>query len=251
MELRVHKLSVFTRAGAACLLKQVSLTLPKGKLTVVIGPNGAGKSTLLRSLAGLDGSATKRCVLLGSQFLEEYPALERARSLTWCGESSPAFSFSVQDTILMGLYPWAEIQAAEKEARLERLLSSFSLASKRHRSILSLSSGELQKVLLARALIGKADILLFDEPEAHLDYGGAVSFLRLLKQELKSGRTICASMHDLALAKNFADYLFVLSGGKILTEGSPEQVLTGSLMKDLYDLGGADLHKTENQVDFF
>lgn len=206
--------------GQSRILDGVTCTFPSGKLAVIIGPNGAGKSTLLRVLTGLEPTAEGQ-VILGGRDVTHAASHLRSKVLTWVpAESDVPFAFTARECVVMGRFPWHQgLPTSADYARADQALSLLGMGDFASREVPTLSSGERLKVQVARALAGDASCLLFDEPTANLDIGASLHLLTLLKQIAGEGRTIVVTLHDLSLARRFADHAVCLNHGRVVAEG--------------------------------
>ena len=166
--------------GGRTLYADLDLELHAGRVTAVVGPNGAGKSTLLRHLAGLAAPQAGR-VCLGEHDLRGLPARQRARRLAYLPQRTTlAYDLGVRELVLLGRAPYLPAfgaPAASDRAAVDAALARVDLAALADRTVRSLSGGELQRVMLARMLVGEAGVLVLDEPTAALDIGHALAFL--------------------------------------------------------------------------
>ncbi len=229
---------VSLHAGTRLLLDDVTLSLIPGEVVALLGPNGAGKSTLLRVLTGYqppDGGS----VSLASRPLEEWSneALSRQRAVMR-QRSGMAFSWTVEEVITMGRAPWPADETQRVVREVMALTGSDSLAG---RDFCQLSGGEQQRVQLARALAqlwhnGQPHGWLFlDEPTSALDLYHQQHILRLLRRLALTGTlSVCIVVHDLNLASLWADRIILLHGGKVVAQGSPQQVLNETTLTQWY-----------------
>ena len=229
--------SVTVQLGGRPVVDRVDLDVGKGEWVAIIGPNGAGKTTLLRAVAGL-------VPFTGSIVLDGRPASELRRSeisrllaVVPQEPSTPPW-MTVGEYVLMGrtphLGPLAREGAGDREAA-GRAVARLDLVGWEERRLGTLSGGEKQRVVVARALAQEARIVLLDEPTAALDIGHqqqALELLDLLRAE--SGLTLVAAMHDLTLAAQYADRMVLLDAGRIVAEGAPADVLTETLIASHY-----------------
>jgi iron complex transport system ATP-binding protein len=224
-----------TRDGRR-IVDDVSLTLAPGAVTALVGPNGAGKSTLLRLLAGLLAPDAGSVADPEGRSLASLDALARARAVGWSPPTiDMAFAFAARDVVLLGRYPWHRGRPGQDDhAAADRALARLGIEALASRSVASLSSGEQQKVMLARLLAGDAPVLLLDEPLANLDPASALALLRLFKELAAGGRTICLTVHDLGLAYRFADRVLVLDQGKLVASGAPETALALDVVQRVF-----------------
>jgi len=217
------------------VLDRIDLEVRAGERLAILGPNGAGKSTVLRLLAGtLTPDAGQ--VLLDGVDLAAMRGADRARRLAFVPqESRVAFDFTVLEIVLMGRSPRLGLLGIEGVHDLEiarRALAFTDAEALAERPISQLSSGERQRVLLARALAQEPDTILLDEPTAFLDLGHQVRIHRLLSGlHQERGTTVVFVSHDLNLAARYADRIVLLAGGRILRDGPPAQVLTPDALR--------------------
>ncbi|GIU94671.1 MAG: cobalamin/Fe3+-siderophore ABC transporter ATP-binding protein [Gaiellaceae bacterium] len=224
--------------GGRTVVEGVDAAVASGEWLALIGPNGAGKTTLLRAIAGLvpfegeielDGRSVR---LLGRG------ELARLLALVPQEPSTPPW-MTVAEYVLLGRTPHLGILAAEgrrdREAAAEAL-ARLDLVGYEGRRLATLSGGEKQRAVVARALAQEARIVLLDEPTASLDIGHGQQALELLDAlRLESGLTLVAAMHDLTLAAQYADRMLLLDGGRLVAEGRPEDVLTAERIAARYE----------------
>nr|WP_232054884.1 heme ABC transporter ATP-binding protein [Leminorella richardii] len=235
--------SVYYQTGRLCLTQDVSLQLKPGELVTIIGPNGAGKSTLLRLLTGYLTPSSGECRLMGKRMTDWCPhALARTRAVMR-QHSDLAFPFSVRDVITMGRFPYGK---ARQQEAIEQVLIQTECQSLAHRDYRHLSGGEQQRVQLARVLVQlwqpepEAKWLFLDEPTSALDLYHQQQTLRLLKQLTKTlNFSVCCVLHDLNLASLYSDRVVLLHQGKLVAQGTPEQVMQAEPLTQWYqaDLG--------------
>lgn len=220
------------------VLHGVSLTAESGAFYGVIGPNGSGKSTLLRVIGGAVRPWSGR-VLLGGQDISRMSPRQTARLAAAVGTSEAMiFPFTVEETVLMGRSPHIRFLASETAADIAKAREAMDRTGVTHlakRRITALSSGERQRVLIARALAQEPKVLLLDEPTAHLDVNFQVEIMELVSMLAhKSGITTIAVLHDLNLAGRYCDQITMLSSGQAAAQGGPREVLTEENLLDVY-----------------
>jgi iron complex transport system ATP-binding protein len=215
--------------GGARVLDRVSLTVERGEWLTIIGPNGAGKTTLLRAIAGL--TAVGGTIEVDGAPLRDLHARGRALRIAYVAQT-PVLppGIAVFDYVLLGRTPHIPYLGAESAADIEaarEALELLDVVQFAPRVLESLSGGELQRVLLARALAQQAPVVLLDEPNTALDIGHQQDVLDVIDR-LRRERTltIVTTMHDLTLAGLYADRLLMLDHGRIVAEGSAVDVLT-------------------------
>jgi len=207
----------------------VSFSVAGGEWVVIIGPNGAGKSTLLRSIAGL--SDMPGSVAIDGDSIDEMSARERAQKIAFVPQSPmlPA-GMAVTDYVLLGRTPYLSLLGSETRSDfgvVAHMMELLAVSDLGNRDIATLSGGESQRVVLARALAQEPQVLLLDEPTSALDLGRQQETMQVIDDlRIRRNLTVVTTMHDLTLAGQFADRLLLLNGGAILAEGTPDEVLT-------------------------
>ncbi|AZL72204.1 ABC transporter ATP-binding protein [Pseudomonas oryziphila] len=230
MSLLIDRLSV--AYGARQVLHQVSLPeLPAGSLVALVGPNGAGKSTLLRALAGLEpmqGSLT----LDGDQ-VTRLGVAERSRRLAYMPQQlPPGIALGVLESIIVGLRVGGADNPLGTAFEALRRLGIEHLAEQ---PLASLSGGQRQLVALAQLLARNPRVLLLDEPTSALDLHYQLRVMDAVRERVVAHRLLAvAVLHDINLAASHADWLVVLSAGRVVACGTPEQVLVPGLLAEVY-----------------
>ena len=206
----------------------LSIAIGGGEWTTVIGPNGAGKTTVLRAIAGLvDYSGEIR---LGDRDVHEIGRRSLAQTVAYVPQRPYIpVSMSVTDYALMGRTPYISYLGVEGRgdlAAVAEVLERLELGPFADRALGSLSGGEVQRAVLARALAQQTEILLLDEPTSALDVGYQQQVLELVDSLRREDRlTVVSTMHDLTLAGQFADSLLLLDSGRAVVCGPPPEVL--------------------------
>ncbi len=247
---RVELTDVSAGYGGADVLHEVSLRVDGGQLCAVLGPNGAGKSTLVRLLSGALLPRAGR-ILLGG---EDLVALDRraiARKVAVVPQSiEVALGFSVLDVVMMGRAPYqgAWMQASEADnLAVGRAIDACELGLLARRPVAELSGGEQKRVAIARALAQEAPILLLDEAGAHLDVRQSIAVHELVRRELERRALACvAVLHDLNAAARYADRVALLKAGRIVAEGTVEEVMTYRRLRDVFE---TELYVGVNELD--
>lgn len=210
-------------------LSGVTCDVEEGSWLAVVGPNGAGKSTLLRLLSAVLRPTAGHISFRG-RALAEWGRRELSRQMAVVAqEPPPRVPLSVREFVELGrnpyLRPWARLAAAD-HAAVEAALRRTRTRSLSNRQLVELSGGEVQRAKLARALAQEPNILLLDEPTAHLDFGHSVRFFELVRHLVgERGWTVVCVTHDLNLASRYADSLLLLAGGRPVALGAPGSVL--------------------------
>jgi iron complex transport system ATP-binding protein len=219
------------------ILNDVSLSLPSGELVALVGPNGAGKTTLLRALAGLvpSAGAIETC----GDRLSSLSLRERARRFGYLPQGHPVhWPLSAKDVVALGRYPHGATDPARLSSRDEqavlRAMQATNVVEFAERPVTELSGGERSRVALARVLAVEAPVVLADEPTASLDPRYQIDVMINLRGAADRGVLVVVVTHDLGLAARFADTVLVLSDGRLIAQGRPEQALSEQLMADVF-----------------
>jgi iron complex transport system ATP-binding protein len=215
------------------VLKALDFQAFAGELVAVIGPNGAGKSTLVRALAGTLTPDAGEVRLFGRR-IDEMPRREIARRLAVVPGERRGFGFTVRQVVMMGRAPpvGAAARPAEDERAVDFALERAELAAVADRPVGELSGGERRRVVIARALAQSGDVLLLDEPAAHLDMRHAVALYETARREVEDRKVMClAVMHDLAAAARWADRALLMVDGEAVALGPIDEVLEPSLLE--------------------
>ncbi len=248
--LRVDNISFAYRRGSPTL-RNVSFAVHKGEFLSLVGPNGAGKSTLLRLLDRIL-LPDEGIIFLGEQRLTGFSRTELARRIAFIPqEAGILFPFTVAEVVLMGRSPHTHGAMFENETDRQiardmmRLTDTLHLA---HQPVTAISGGERQRVFIARALAQQPDILLMDEPNAHLDIAHQLETFSLIKKlNLEQKLTVVCVSHDLNLAATYSDRIGILVCGSLTALGTPHEVLTESTIRSAFQASViVDRHPTKD-----
>jgi iron complex transport system ATP-binding protein len=230
---------VSASAGARQILRDVTLALAPGEVLTLAGPNGAGKTTLFRVASRVLRPTAGTVSLLGRP-LATYARRELARVVAVVPQDATiAFPFSVGEIVLMGRSPHLGTLGFETRDDVDRARDAMrrvGIEALADRSVLTLSGGERQLVLLARALAQDARVLLLDEPTAHLDLRHRVRVAALVRELVREGRSALVVSHDLGLAARSGDRIALLRDGQLHVLGTPREVLTPANLRAVFDV---------------
>jgi iron complex transport system ATP-binding protein len=235
--------------GRREIISGVDFAVEPGEMLAVVGPNGAGKSSLLRCLYRYHRPHAGTVALDGSDIWSLQPRDVARRVATVLQEPASDFGLSVAEIVELGLTPHFEkLGTAHVYDCVVDALSLLGLMELAPRDFASLSGGEKQRVMIARALVQKPDLLILDEPTNHLDIRHQLDVLALLGA---LPTTVIVSLHDLALASAHADRVLVLDKGRQVRLGAPLDILTPSTIRDIFAVGAAvDVHPVTGKPRF-
>ncbi len=223
------------------VLTQFSLDVRPGVFLGIVGPNGSGKSTLVRALSRALRPASGAVLLDESDLYAGLSARQSARAIGVVPqETAVSLDFSVREVVRMGRAPHLPrrpfaSETAEDERIVTEALRAARVEGLADRTVPTLSGGERQRVLFARALAQQPDVILLDEPTAHLDLRHQTETLTLARDLAHGGgRAVLAVLHDINLAAAYCDALVLLHAGRIVAQGPPEQVVTAEHLQAVY-----------------
>ncbi len=231
------------------VLRDVDLIVAAGGLSALVGPNGSGKSTLLAVSTGYLVPTAGEITLLGKP-LRNTPVKERARIIAWLTQELPtAPGYTVRQIVLLGRYSYLRgfgSYTPEDEEMAAAALGRCGIEHLGKRLVGEISGGERQRVFLAQALAQGARLMLLDEPTNHLDPASLSSLLKLLHELTEDGIAVLMVTHDLNLAARHAERIILLSEGRVVAEGKPEDVVKRELLSEVY---GAEITIIRHPLD--
>ncbi|MCE5337243.1 MAG: ABC transporter ATP-binding protein [Methanomicrobiaceae archaeon] len=219
------------------VLEDVSFTLDAGEVLGLVGPNGSGKTTLIRCLDRL--LDPEGAVLLDGRDTRSMSRPEIARTVAYVPQNGGiSSSATVFETVLMGRRPHLRWSVSEEDKqKVSEALSLLGIGDFASRRADRLSGGERQRVLIARALVQDARLLLLDEPTSALDMRNQIEVMALLARLAEDRRlAVVAAIHDLNLAARYCHRIMMLKEGRVLGEGAPSSLLTGGMMRAVYGI---------------
>ncbi|WP_424930977.1 ABC transporter ATP-binding protein [Amaricoccus macauensis] len=217
------------------ILDGVSMEVKPGELVGLLGPNGAGKTTLIRTALGL-GAPARGSVRLGGDPASALAPEERARRAAYIPQDRTiAWPVTVETLVGLGRMPHSASRT-ENRAAIDTAIAEMGLDAMRLRPATELSGGERARVLIARALAQSAPLLLADEPLAGLDPAHALSLMNTFRRLARGGRGLLVSLHDLGIAARWCDRIILLSGGHVIADGPPADVLDAALLERVYGI---------------
>ncbi|GGA37556.1 ABC transporter ATP-binding protein [Paenibacillus physcomitrellae] len=223
------------------VLRNVNVCIEPGQFWGLLGPNGSGKSTLLQLISGTEKPDSGK-IWLEDKLVGSYSRKELSRKMAMLQqEGMPTVSFPVRDVIEMGRFPYQDWLGRDRsehaEALVDQIMSRLDLLELADRPVSELSGGQRQRAALGKVMAQQPDLVLLDEPTTFLDIHYQIQFMELISEWRKdSGLTILAALHDINLAALYCDHLLVMKEGRLTAAGPTGEVLTPSLLKDVFEV---------------
>jgi len=227
-------------------VENVCFEVKEGEILTLLGPNGSGKTTILKNVYGLL-KPKKKCVFIDGRDFHSLSLKERAKLAGYVPQSHyPPFPYTVLDVVVMGLASQLSVFESPREEHYEKALEKLRLLGMerfKDRPYTQLSGGQLQLVLIARALVQEPKVLLLDEPTAHLDFKNQVKILGIIKKLAKEERiTAILTLHDPNLASIYSDKIALVKEGRIRAIGESSEILREEILEEVY---GVPVHILE------
>lgn len=229
--------SLTLKHGKISIIEHLDVSLPEGKVTAIVGPNGCGKSTLLNGLSRVhipSGGA----VLLDGKDIHSLPSKEVARRLALLPQDTLApDGITIEELIRFGRHPHQSLLkqwAMDDQDAIRYALKAADLIGLKDRLLDTLSGGQRQRAWIAMSIAQETPLLLLDEPTSALDLGHQIEVFELIQNLAKQGKTLAMVVHDLPSACRYADHIIAMKEGCIITQGSPKDVMTQALVRELY-----------------
>lgn len=216
------------------VLHHVNVTFEPGKITVLVGPNGCGKSTLLKSLVRINPHSSGE-ILIGGVSIQKMDQKQLARNVAYLAQNKKAPDISVMKMVLHGRFAHLSYPRKYRQKDIEiakNALKWAGMEAESEKIVSKLSGGMQQKVYIAMALAQDADTILMDEPTTYLDVVHQLRLMEMARQLAKAGKAVVMVLHDLTQALQIADQVVVLKEGKIIAQGTSDEIYeSGSLQR--------------------
>ncbi|MBE6521242.1 MAG: ABC transporter ATP-binding protein [Candidatus Methanomethylophilaceae archaeon] len=234
MDIKVDNVDISVSKPKKRIVDSASLHVDEGEFVGLLGPNGSGKSTLLKTIYRTMKRDSGDIVLDGKH-LDDLSLKESALLMSVVTQHNYYnFDFKVEEVVMMGRTPHKKTMEMDDDndrAIVEDALKKVNMLDMKNRNFSSLSGGEQQRIILARALAQQTPCLILDEPTNHLDIKYQLEVLDIVKE---LGCTTLCALHDLNLAAEYCDRIYILLDGKIVREGVPEEVITEEMIQEIY-----------------
>lgn len=228
----------------------INIKFEENTFTGIIGPNGSGKSTLLKQIYRVL-KPTKGKIFFDGIDIEDISSKKMARQMAVLPQENQSdFDYTVREIILMGRFPYHSFFMGDHDFDVDinlmkKYLDIVGLREQENQYFKTLSGGEKQRVLLARALVQEAELLILDEVTNHLDIGYQYKVLEILKD---LNMTIISAIHDLNLAMKFCDQVVIIDKGRIIVTGNPKDIITRENLKEIFKIDAQIIKKDNSHI---
>ncbi|CAI6080866.1 Petrobactin import ATP-binding protein YclP [Paenibacillus sp. JJ-100] len=230
--------NVTKQYGGVRVVDDVSLNIPKGKITSFIGPNGAGKSTLLSMITRLIGKDAGQVLIEGKE-IESWKNKDLSRKLSVLKQSNHInIRLTVEDLVAFGRFPYSQGRlTAEDRQSIQEAIDYMELSPFRKKYLDELSGGQRQRAYIAMVIAQNTEYILLDEPLNNLDMKHSVQIMKVLRNMVDElGKTIVIVIHDINFASCYSDYIVALKDGRIVKEGKTEDIINTDVLQEVYDM---------------
>ena len=234
--MNLHVSGIGVNLSGTDIIEDIELKVRNGQFVGIIGPNGCGKSTLLKTIYKVIKPKCGSIILDDMDLLTTKPKVIAQKSAVVGQFNDISFDFTVWDMVAMGRSPHKKLLETDNNTDFEIIrnaLARVDLEKYSDRSYQSLSGGEKQRVVLARAIVQQPQFFILDEPTNHLDVKYQIQVLSIVKSLSIS---TLAALHDLELAARYCDYLYAMKAGHVVAHGKPEDILVKEIIQKIYDI---------------
>lgn len=225
--------------GERRVLKDVDLDVGRGLMVGLIGPNGCGKSTMMKCISKIY-QMTSGTISIDDADISRMKASDVAKLVSNVpAESGQTFGMNVMDMVMLGRYPFVNRiwwERPEDEQIVREAMRTFGIDHLRKKQVSTLSSGERQRALIAKAYVQEPKLMLVDEPTSHLDMKYKLEVMEYLQGMARKDMTVIVAEHDISLMARYCDVCIIMKAGEIVTIGDPRKVITEGLMQEVYEV---------------
>ncbi len=235
------------------VIKDIDIEFESGKITALIGPNGSGKSTLLKAAVDLC-EIYEGAVYLDGKERNVLGNKEFAKYVSYLPQSHSGGSIAVERMVLHGRFPYLSYPRKYGKKDYEyccHAIEKTGISELKGKKLDELSGGQKQKVYIAMALAGEAQVFLFDEPTTYLDVGYQLELLDIMVQLREQGKTVIVVLHDIDYAMGIADKLAVMEQGKLLLSDTPVNVYESDVISRVFQVKAKKLSDEEGKMHFY
>lgn len=232
---------VSKRYGGKTVVDNVSLTIPKGKITSFIGPNGAGKSTLVSMMSRLISKDSGEIYIDGKE-IGQYKSNELAKKLSVLKQTNHLnIRLTVRDLVSFGRFPYSQGRLTKEDHEvIDQSLAYMELEDMQHQYLDELSGGQRQRAFIAMVLAQDTEYIMLDEPLNNLDMKHSLQIMRVLQWMVDElGKTIVLVIHDINFASCYSDYIVALKDGRVVKQDIKTNIINEHVLKEVYDM---DIH---------
>lgn len=220
-------------------LKDITYSMGKGRMIGLIGPNGCGKSTMMKCICRINEMTSGTITVDGEDVSSLKPADVAKLVATVPAEAGQTFGMTVMDMVMLGRYPFVDRiwwETKEDEKKVREALRTFGLDELRRKQVSTLSSGERQRALIAKAYVQEPKLMLVDEPTSHLDMKYKLDVMEYLQSMARTDMTVMVAEHDISLMARYCDICIIMKKGEIVTIGDPKKVIDADLIREVYEV---------------
>jgi len=230
--------NVSKQYGSKNVVENVSLTIAKGKITSFIGPNGAGKSTLLSMISRLLSKDQGEILLEGKE-IGQCKSNDLAKKISILKQTNHiTVRLTIRELVSFGRFPYSQGNLDEEDWRyVDEAIRYLELEDIQHKYLDQLSGGQRQRAYIAMVVAQNTEYILLDEPLNNLDMKHSVQIMKVLRRLVdEMGKTVVIVIHDINFASCYSDYIVALKDGKVVKEGTTEDIISAQTLKDVYDM---------------
>ncbi|MFC7062897.1 ABC transporter ATP-binding protein [Halobacillus seohaensis] len=244
----VKVMNLFKQYGEKPVVEDVSISIPKGKITTFIGPNGAGKSTLLSMISRLI-TKDEGEVMIEDHELGNWKTEELSKKISILKQSNHIhLRLTIRELVSFGRFPYSRGRLTDEDKeKIDQAIEFVTLTDMENKYLDQLSGGQRQRAYIAMVIAQDTEYVLLDEPLNNLDMNHSVQIMKTLSRLVRElGKTVVLVVHDINFASCYSDYIVAMKDGRIIEEGSTAKMIEPSVLNSVYDMD-IDIHTINNQ----